>query len=516
MQGNIQSFEWGQIEWIYEPDFNKSLNTMSIGITTIFPNRRQNKHMHYGNEQVIYVLSGEGFQTIGDKTGKMKPGDIYHMDAGIIHETINLSDEPIRQLLVCIPVHYEQNVQIGKKELALIKEVGEVDGKVKISNEIDYIYEAIVNPLKIPVTIFDIDGNIIIQGRNYSEFCKHKCLIDQDVNNCPMYKIKDEYGPPHYADLSAFICPYGLTIFDIPIIFNNRVIGIIKGGHIRTSNDYNIKRVTSSHTLEELIPVVPKGTQNAVMQQFKRLSKTIENYYVLKDAEIELGKKEDIIQDIVKNETILEESLKSTEERVLNIQISNHFLFNTLNSLAGLAVKGDSLKVYQSIIDLSKLLRYTTGDQNHFVQFETEMEHLKNYLNIKKLSYGNKLEVNFDISEDINNKNIPFNCLQPIVENSFVHGFKDMKRDMKIEIGGRTDRGKIIIRIIDNGAGIDEEHLNELKDKIKANNKYGKISGLMMVYSKLKFLYEDKFEFVIESTPKRGTYVKMVLPEYIS
>ena len=154
----------------------------------------------------------------------MKPGDIYHMDAGIIHETINLGDEPIRQLLVCIPVHYEQNVQIGNKGLALAKEMG--------NNEINYIYEAIVNPLKIPVTIFDMNGNIIIQGRNYSEFCKHKCLIDQDVNNCPMYKIKDEYGPPHYADLSAFICPYGLTIFDIPIIFNNRAIGIIKGGQI--------------------------------------------------------------------------------------------------------------------------------------------------------------------------------------------------------------------------------------------------------------------------------------------
>lgn len=70
MQGNIQSFEWGQVEWIYEPDFNRSLNTMSIGITTIFPNRRQNKHMHYGNEQVIYVLSGRAFRQLGIKREK--------------------------------------------------------------------------------------------------------------------------------------------------------------------------------------------------------------------------------------------------------------------------------------------------------------------------------------------------------------------------------------------------------------------------------------------------------------
>ena len=92
MGKNTQYFDWGHIEWIYEPDPVSSKNNMSIGITTILPNTKQNKHIHYGDEQFIYVLSGEGIQLIGSKISEMKPKQIYHMEAGTIHETTNNSD----------------------------------------------------------------------------------------------------------------------------------------------------------------------------------------------------------------------------------------------------------------------------------------------------------------------------------------------------------------------------------------------------------------------------------------
>jgi len=493
---NMQYFDWGYIEWIYEPDFNNTSNNMNIGITTILPHKRQNRHIHYGNEQFIYVLSGEGIQLIGDKISEMKPKQIYHMEAGIIHETINRGDKPIKHLLIAIPVNNESDILIQNEESN--------NGLGNVNDEIRYIYDTIAAPLNMPISIFDMEGNIIIQGKDYPQFCKSKCLVDAKNENCPMYSLKGEYKPPHYTDLSAFICPYGLTVVNTPIMLNTKPIGIIKGGHIKTS------RENSDSGIEN---IVPKGTVNAVLQQFKKLSRAIQSYYIFKNAEIKLNKKEEIIQGIVKNEVALEETLKSAREKVLNIQINNHFLFNTLNALAGMAIKENAVETYESIIDISKMLRYTATSDSQFVQLKKELQYLQNYTNLQKLRYRERLQIIMDISSEIGDKNIPFNCLQPIVENCFIHGFKDMKQGMKIKITVRVDNNNIIIEIFDNGKGMNPEILNKLIEKIKEYERY-ELRGLMMIFSKLNLFYGNNFNFIIESTEGKGTKVKIVIPEH--
>lgn len=515
MEKNIQSFDWGYIEWIYEPESNNSLNNMSIGIVTILPNKRQNRHIHYGDEQVIYILSGEGNQLIGDRVSAIKPGQIYHMEAGIIHETINQGSQPIKHLVISIPVQYKQNTLVQNKKIYKLNSNETFNDTIKINDEISYIYEEIISSLKMPIAIFDMEGTLVIKGRNYPEFCRTKCLIHKNIENCDMYNIKGEYGAPQYTDLSAVVCPYGLTVFTSFIMFNNKPIGIIRGGHIRLSaTKLDSCGNLSQETSNELIQEVPRGTLNAVLQQIKKLSKTIENYYVFKNAEIQLDKKEVIIQDIVKNEILLEDSLKSTQKKALNIRINNHFLFNVLNNIAGLAIKENAFKTYQSIIDISKILRYTTENQNHLVQLKNEIQYLQSYINLQKLRYGKKLEINIDVSMDINNKNVPFNFLQPIVENCFIHGFKDMKKDMKINVIGRLNKGNLVIEINDNGIGLSKEELNELRYRISEYEKY-ELSGLSMIYYKLELHYRKNFDFIIESSVGNGTCVKISLPEYI-
>ena len=501
MKKNMQYFDWGYIEWIYEPDFNNSFNNMSIGITTILPHKRQNKHIHYGNEQFIYVLSGEGIQLIGDEISEMKPRQIYHMEAGIIHETINQGDKPIRHLLIAIPVQYEPDI-LEINEASKVSE-GTVSEVMRLNNEIRHIYDTIINPLNMPVSIFDMEGKLVIGGKEYPKFCRTKCLVEGE--ECPMYSLKGEYKPPHYTDLSAFICPHGLTVVNTPIMLNNEPIGIIKGGHIKTLPD-------NSDLNNENI--VPKGTVNAVLQQLKKLSRTIQSYYIFKDAEIKLNKKEELIQDIVKNEVVLEETLKSAREKVLNIQINNHFLFNTLNALAGMAIKENAVETYQSIIDISKMLRYTSTTESQFVQMKNELQYIQNYTSLQKLRYGERLRIDMEVSPEVYDSNIPFNCLQPIVENCFVHGFKDMKFGMKVEIKAVMDNKNVVIRIVDNGRGMNPQELSLLRSKIHDYEKY-ELRGLMMVFSKLKLFYGDKFNLIIDSKPGNGTAVKLVIPEFL-
>ena len=167
--------------------------------------------------------------------------------------------------------------------------------------------------------------------------------------------------PPHYKDPSAFVCQYGLRVFVMPIIINHSLVGTIKGGHIRIydENHVGLKDETDSdYELYGKMQIVHQGRIMAILQHIKTLSKNISYYYLLENTEIELNKKEEIIKDIAKNELLLEESLRSTKEQVLSIQINNHFLFNTLNAIASLAIREGSIKTYESIISLSKIFRY--------------------------------------------------------------------------------------------------------------------------------------------------------------
>ena len=519
---NIQELEWGEIEWIYEPESENSQNAMNIGIVTIYPKSSQNKHIHYGDEQVLYVLSGEGKQLIGDKISHIQAGSLHHIEVGSIHETINSGEEPIKELLISIPVHRDQNFPISRKAQSMLMGSSLSENRVTINAEIGYIYETIIELLKIPVTIFDDEGNTVITGRYYPELCRQKCGIEENVKKCPIYQMRDEYTPPHYSDPSAYVCPYGLTIFIMPIVFDNRIIGLIKGGHIRTSQiDMHIHQYTQikknilGETAYSAMHIVPKGTVNAILQQIQKLSKNIVNYYLFRNTAVALNKQEEIIQDSVRHELMLEESLKTARDKVLSIQIGNHFLFNTLNSIASLAVKEKADKTYEAIIDLSKLLRYTLKNNSCFVYFKEEVEYLENYINLQQLRYGDRLKVHFNISGDTVQKKIPFNCLQPIVENCFTHGFKDMKEGMQITITAEIQGDKLLIQIVDNGRGMDMDLRKSVAYNIWENKNHG-CSGLMMVYDKLDLLFESQFTFSIESELGQGTTVKISIPDIVS
>ncbi len=487
---NIQHFGWGHIEWIFEPEYGNSTNIMHIGITTLYPGMRQTKHVHYGDEQFLYVLSGRGQQLIGDELTTIETGDSSHIEAGSVHETINISDEPLVQLLISIPANFENTLLPQSKEYKLSDSRDNNDSQIKIDHKIRSMYEGLIRSLKVPLSIFDAEDNAIIEGHGYPDYCRSRCNIDESPYNCCIYGIKDNYSSPHYSDPSAFICPYGLTVFVIPIQLQDKVIGIIRGGHIRTSPDNP--------------DYVPEARMKAISLQIKKLSKSIVNFYRFANTEVQL-------QDISRHEMMLEESLKSTQEKVLSIQINNHFLFNTLNALAGLAVKENAFKTYESIISLSKMFRYSLKTGSNLVKLRNELDYLVDFIDLQKLRYSERLEVSFDIAEEIKDIVLPFNCLQPILENCFIHGFRDKKDKLRIVVSGRREGDRVILEICDNGTGMDEKAVNALNDRVHQDRNGGALSGLQMIYSKLKSFYNEAFTFEISSGLDKGTSTKITI-----
>jgi mannose-6-phosphate isomerase-like protein (cupin superfamily)/ligand-binding sensor protein len=485
-KANVQYFDWGHIEWKYEPEEGNSLSIMHIGIITIFPGKRQTKHVHYGDEQFIYVLSGKGEQLIDDASNSIEPGASYHIEAGAAHETINTGQEPIVELLISIPANYETGMMLQQKEEKLLHGSKKAEASITINESNKGVYEGFINSLKIPLSIFDNRNNVILEGHGFPDYCESKCNIKADLLNCCIYGIKDSYTAPQFSDPSAFICPYGLTVFNSPIAVNNEVIGMLKGGHFRISSDA---------PASDDINIIPKARMKAISLQIKKLIKNIVSYYIFENTEVELEKKE--------------ESLKSSQEKVLNLQINNHFLFNTLNAIAGLAVRENAFKTYESVISLSKMFRYSLKAGSSLITLGNELDYLLEYTNLQKLRYGSRLEVKTDIAEEIKELAIPCNCLQPILENCFIHGFKDKKGKLLIEVLGKKDSRGITIEIRDNGRGMSEKEIEALYGKLHHENEAGRVSGLKMIYSRLLLFYSQGFDFTITGAPGKGTSISI-------
>ncbi len=145
----------------------------------------------------------------------------------------------------------------------------------------------------------------------------------------------------------------------------------------------------------------------------------------------------------------------------LKKQINAHFTINTINTIKILIEQEDLLKAQKISDGLSELIRYAYNKEE-FVNVWEEFQTLESYVMIMNIRYDNNLEVFFDLDDRLMDYQMPRMLLQPIVENSIIHGFKDKHSDCRIYITALYDNGSIIITIKDNGHGMSKHSLNKL------------------------------------------------------
>lgn len=203
----------------------------------------------------------------------------------------------------------------------------------------------------------------------------------------------------------------------------------------------------------------------------------------------------------------LEFLLAQNEVKSLEKQIKPHFLFNTLNLVARLIYLGKSEESLEVVYALSKLLRYTL-EKKELVRLRDEVQYVKNYLFIQQSRYGDALKYQMDISENILNCLIPTLALQPLVDNAIKHGLEP-KGGGSILIFGRRDGNQVVLKVIDDGVGFEEEK-NPLKQGAGKAASIG--SGLQNIKKRLQFYYGDDFKLNIVSRPEKGTEVSIILP----
>jgi len=206
---------------------------------------------------------------------------------------------------------------------------------------------------------------------------------------------------------------------------------------------------------------------------------------------------------------------KELEFKVLQSQIKPHFLYNTLNSIRWMAEMNNETKVGDSIVSLVRMLEYNTKGNEKLVKVKDEVEYIKEYLNLQMLRYWNKFYVEFEINQEILDFRMLKLSLQPIVENSVLHGLKRNKGKMLLKISGTKQEEMLIFIVADDGAGITEENLNILGKKLQGIEPVSNDSkgiGLVNVSNRIKMEFGESYGISISSEPGKGTEVRMVIP----
>jgi two-component system sensor histidine kinase YesM len=203
---------------------------------------------------------------------------------------------------------------------------------------------------------------------------------------------------------------------------------------------------------------------------------------------------------------------REIELQMLQAQINPHFLFNTLNSLKWTAMLNNDVSVSNGLASLAELLRSTIVDKKELILLGDELRNVENYIVIQRLRYGTAFEVEYQISERLRNSSILKFILQPIVENSVIHGLNPKDYDSKIIISAEELGAYLRITIRDKGKGMDDQQIEKLVDSgYKAKHRLSNI-GISNVNERIKLNYGEEFGLMIESEVGKGTSVILMMP----
>ncbi len=503
--GLIQTYEWGHIQWL--TDQNRSTaEAVDIGIVTIFPQYAQQRHIHYGDEQWLYVLSGSGVSVVDQVESPVVSGSSIHIPAGAAHETRNPGAVPLIEIMISYPKQFDDIWAQQQNPFKSTRDLVDVSRQLlTISDEDEIRIRTFAETLALPITVYDTQGQILLSIDNFPKPCRNLCGIHEKISNCHIYGQDLFFKSPAFSEQSAHYCQYGLAVIDTPIVFDNQMIGNVRGGHILTEDDYNhIHPALQAETMNHAN--IPKGRLRIILNQYKNLAGHLADSY-----EKQISAQRDDATRTDDSIRALREDLDLALGRILNLQINNHFLFNTLNALAGLSLEEDAFRTYRSIIDLSKLFRYNLRTGKEFVTLQDEFQYIRNYSALQEIRFGDRLKVEIIAPEEALKFCLPFNTLQPLVENAFLHGFRNSDVDMRIALEATEKAEEVVVTIRDNGAGIDAHQMNELLNRLNAHASPSR--GIGMVIERLRLLFGSGFRFSIDSEPGRGFRITLILPK---
>lgn len=203
-----------------------------------------------------------------------------------------------------------------------------------------------------------------------------------------------------------------------------------------------------------------------------------------------------------------QKEINATQLRMLQAQLNPHFLYNTLDSIKWMGVSNDASRVADMATSLAVLLRAGISG-SEFITLSEELELIEKYIAIQAIRFEDRFTYETDVAEKYQSCLVPKLVLQPLVENSIIHGISESEFGY-IKLSAVENDGDLVISVSDNGCGIPEEILSQLNDQGKRIP--GQHLGLFNVSSIIRLYFGDKYGITAESEPGNGSCIRVRLP----
>jgi sensor histidine kinase YesM len=199
--------------------------------------------------------------------------------------------------------------------------------------------------------------------------------------------------------------------------------------------------------------------------------------------------------------------------KALQAQVNPHFLYNTLDTMGGIALAQNCPTVGTLCKALSNIFRYSLNMEDTAAALEDEIRHIKNYMYVMNIRMNGEIRMDYQIDGPLFNALLPRLSIQPLVENAIQHGLKNRRGEKRVQIGARRDGTVLVIWVRDNGVGMDAEEANRRLRSSPGNVPLkGNSIGLDNINTRIRLLYGEAFGVFVESGTGEGCRVSLRLP----
>lgn len=308
------------------------------------------------------------------------------------------------------------------------------------------------------------------------------------------------------------VCKNGIVDMASPICLNGEHLAVIFAGQfLMDEPDLNFFKkqaekygFDTDKYLEEVrkLPVMQEDKIQAISDFITKLA----------DMMVNTGYKQ--IQQLIQKEEIHKLEVKAVEAQLnlLQSQINPHFIHNTLNTVSYLALKHNAKDIKDLITSFNILLRSSMSIDTVFISIEEELECVKSYLNIQKYRYDDIFDFQYEVPDELKTCKIPKLILQPLIENSLLHGIIPKEQRGLISVAFEKMEQDIKVTVCDNGIGMDEDLTNLINKRNKKYKEGFNNIGLTNVIKRLHLYFGQEYPFDIKSTLNKGTVVTFYIP----
>jgi two-component system LytT family sensor kinase len=201
--------------------------------------------------------------------------------------------------------------------------------------------------------------------------------------------------------------------------------------------------------------------------------------------------------------------LARAEVRALRAQISPHFIYNALTTIAAF-VRSDPDRARELLLEFADFTRYSFRQAGEFTTLADEMGNIEKYLTLERARFGDRLRVRWRVAPEVLGVVVPFLSIQPLVENAVRHGLAGRPDGGTVSVTAEDVGPDCLISVEDDGIGMDPESVGRHRDAEPT----GSHVGLVNVDDRLRAAFGEDYGLIVETAPGAGTKVIVRLPKF--